>query len=68
VSQSCVPSLRGERAVAAETPFGLSVLEAGRFHGIGNVLRKINSNIGSVSVNAFSLVIQIVVVLSGLML
>ena len=66
MSQSCVPSLRGERAVAAETPFGLSVLEAGRFHGIGNVLRKIN--IGSLSVNAFSLVIPIVVVLSGLML
>ena len=37
-------------------------------HAGGVLLRKINSNIGSLSVNAFSPVIPIVVVLSGLML
>ena len=96
-----------------ETPFGLSVLEAGRFYGIGNealgiyglpglfavfalisylvpatghsdigvfagntlhgrsgglLLRKINSNLGSLSVNAFSPLIPIVVIVTGLML
>jgi hypothetical protein len=37
-------------------------------HAGGLLLRKINSNIGSLAVNAFSPVIPIVVVLSGLML
>jgi len=47
---------------------GSLLTQLGAFAAGGVLLRKINSNIGSLSVNAFSPVIPIVVVLSGLML